>query len=212
MSHDMDLSSYKDLYISEAREYLSQISELLLSLERMPDNKDIIREIYRLMHSLKGSSATMGYSSIELLAHEAENLLSLVRDGKIQVNSDLIDLLLSVVDSLNDAVNQVAEGMDPSIPDELLNQIRKLTSTEQRVKSSRKAKKTLEEKTASLSGAKENQKQRKRCEACVSAEKPETLEPPKELLELPSLEKDKVKELALCGYKLFHVNVIFSSD
>lgn len=197
MEQDFDLASYKDLYISEARESISQISELLLSLEKTPNDENIIREIYRLMHSLKGSSATMGYSSVEHLAHETENLLSLMRDGKLEVTSDLIDLLLSVTDSLNDMINQIAEGMDPSAPSELIEDLKKITS-KQNSKPMKKSKKNTGSKSK-----RNNQSDGKNDEA------PQL---PQELLNIPSIEKERVKELASCGYVLAHVNAVFSNE
>jgi len=90
----MDTSKYEDLFISEAEEYIEQISNALLTLEREPENADAISSIFRAMHTLKGMSASMGYVGIAQLAHALEDVMDMIRNGKLKMYNELIDLLL----------------------------------------------------------------------------------------------------------------------
>ena len=66
---EMDISQYKDLFITEAQEHLDALNKFLLQLENDPTNLDVVTEIFRSAHTLKGMSATMGYDQLTELAH-----------------------------------------------------------------------------------------------------------------------------------------------
>jgi two-component system chemotaxis sensor kinase CheA len=71
---DMDTSEYRDLFKSEAIEILQSLNNLLIKLEKNPSSVDILNEIFRMAHSLKGMAATMKYPEIVQLSHEMENV------------------------------------------------------------------------------------------------------------------------------------------
>jgi len=100
---------YLDIYISESREYLSALDQSLLELEQNPENYEVLNEVFRYAHTLKGMSATMGFGKVAELSHKMENLLDKVRRGEIHVSSDLIDVLLEALDKLREMVNKIAE-------------------------------------------------------------------------------------------------------
>ncbi|WP_456398795.1 chemotaxis protein CheW [Mesoaciditoga sp.] len=123
----MDMSQYLSVFVDEAKENLQGLNDAILKLESDPSSQDAINEIFRLMHTLKGSSATMGFSKMSKVCHALENLLDKVRSGKQKVTEDLIDLLFSGIDMLNDTVENIENGGDDSEldVDEIMEEISK---------------------------------------------------------------------------------------
>lgn len=121
----MDMNQYLDMFIEESREHLQFMNEHLLSLEKEPDDKDLMNEIFRIAHTLKGMSGTMGFSKIANLTHEMENLLDAVRSNRVEVCSEIVDLLFSCFDILdgyiNNIINTGSEGEQDSA--ELIQQL-----------------------------------------------------------------------------------------
>ncbi len=103
----MDMSQYRDLFVSEARDHLSAFGELIVRLENVSDDQAAINELFRHAHSLKGMAATMGYDSITRLAHAMEDQMSRVRNGETPFAPSLADLLLEGADALAGMVAQV---------------------------------------------------------------------------------------------------------
>lgn len=103
----MDMSQYRDLFVSEARDHLSAFGELIVRLEDVSGDQAAINELFRHAHSLKGMAATMGYDPIARLAHIMEDQLSRVRNGEIHFVPSLADLLLEGADALAGMVSQV---------------------------------------------------------------------------------------------------------
>lgn len=103
----MDLEQYIGIFIDEAKEHLLKLNEYLLNLEKDMDNLKIISEIFRSAHTLKGSAATMGYENMAALTHEMENLLDLIRNNKLKVDSEIIDIIFSCLDLLEKMVNSI---------------------------------------------------------------------------------------------------------
>ncbi len=110
----MDVNEYKDIYLAEAREYLQSLNDSLLKLESEPDNGELVQEMFRAAHSLKGMSATMGYDHVTKLTHEMENILHLLREGSLALSSPLADVLFSSFDTLE---NLLAHIENPQLPE-----------------------------------------------------------------------------------------------
>jgi two-component system chemotaxis sensor kinase CheA len=125
----VDLTQYLDLFLAEAREHLESLSEHLLRLEKDPENKEIVKEIFRSAHTLKGMAATMGFEQITEVTHEMENALSLLKEGKIRVTPEVIDVLLRCVDLLEVMVRDLKEGKSESrFFQDLLEELQQLSS------------------------------------------------------------------------------------
>ena len=105
----MDISQYKELFINEAQEHLEALNQAMVDLERDPENPDVLTEIFRSAHTLKGMSATMGFDQLTELSHEMENVLDGLRSGDIEVNTDIVDLLFGCFDMLASIVASIAE-------------------------------------------------------------------------------------------------------
>ncbi|KPU28195.1 chemotaxis protein CheA [Caloranaerobacter sp. TR13] len=104
----MDISQYLDIFIDESKEHLHNLNGSLLSLEKNPDDKELINEIFRVAHTLKGMSGTMGFNKIANLTHEMENLLDAIRNDRLAINTDIIDLLFKCFDALEEYINIIA--------------------------------------------------------------------------------------------------------
>ena len=104
------LNQYLEVFIEESKEHLQTCSEQLLELEKHPQDLGIVNEIFRSAHTLKGMSATMGYEDLANLTHKMENILDDIRNGKIQLSSEIFDVIFLAVDDLEAMVMSIAEG------------------------------------------------------------------------------------------------------
>jgi two-component system chemotaxis sensor kinase CheA len=122
----MELSQYGELFLSESREHISAINHLLLALEQNPEAAEPVEGMFRAVHTIKGMSATMGYRVVADLAHEMENLMERVRQGRAAAGPELVDLLFAATDALERAVELAVEEGDAQQPgiDELLARLR----------------------------------------------------------------------------------------
>lgn len=112
----MDVSQYLEIFVEETKEHLQSLNDNILVLENEPENKDTINEIFRSAHSLKGMAGTMGYKRMQTLTHDMENVFSEIRNDKLKVTSDLVDILFQCLDALeaylDNIINTQDEGTD----------------------------------------------------------------------------------------------------
>jgi two-component system chemotaxis sensor kinase CheA len=102
--------NYLDTYIEETEEQLSRLEQLLLKLEKKPEQSDVLNEIFRVVHTLKGSSATMGFSEVADFSHKLESLFDKLRKGEISINDKLIDLFFECLDALKEMTTAAIKG------------------------------------------------------------------------------------------------------
>lgn len=105
----MDMSQYLEIFIEETKEHLQSLNQSLLQVEKKPDDTTILNEIFRVAHTLKGMSGTMGFNKMARLTHHMEDVLHVLRNNKIKVNPGLIDLLFKCLDALENYTNTVIE-------------------------------------------------------------------------------------------------------
>jgi len=105
----VDVSKYKELFVSESREHLQSISRNLLTLEKEPGNTDALNETFRAVHTLKSMAATMGYLDMKTLSHEMENLLAVLKKGG-EMEKGVVDVLLECLDGLETLVEDAGSG------------------------------------------------------------------------------------------------------
>jgi two-component system chemotaxis sensor kinase CheA len=96
----MDMSQYRDLFLTETREHINNLNKLVVTLEQEPDNREMIDALFREAHSIKGMAATMGFDRTTKLSHHLEDLLDDFRSPG-QIPSVAIDYLLSGIDLLD---------------------------------------------------------------------------------------------------------------
>ncbi|TCK97914.1 two-component system chemotaxis sensor kinase CheA [Natranaerovirga hydrolytica] len=103
----MDISQYLEIFIEESKEHLQLLNESLLNLEKDPANIELVNEIFRVAHTLKGMSGTMGYKRMQKLTHDMENVLAEIRNEKIKTSANLLDVLFQSLDALEEYVDTI---------------------------------------------------------------------------------------------------------
>lgn len=108
----MEVNQYLEMFIEESKEHLQSCSEHLLELEKNPSDLKIVGEIFRSAHTLKGMAATMGFEDLADLTHKMENILDAIRNEKINVSTEILDVVFESVDHLEEMVYDIADGGD----------------------------------------------------------------------------------------------------
>lgn len=116
-------SPYLSLFVEESREYLALLNDKLLSLETDAHPRAALGEIFRAAHTLKGMSATMGFTGMAELTHAMESVLDEIRSERRTLTRDCSDLLFLCVDALSQALEAVAVGMPDAIDPGLIAKI-----------------------------------------------------------------------------------------
>ena len=111
----MDLNQYMGMFLEESREHLQNLNSSVLELENAPDDLSVLGEIFRSAHTIKGMSATMGFTTIAELTHEMENILDMLRKSQLKVNPDIINTIFKCVDTLEQLVESVATNSESAI-------------------------------------------------------------------------------------------------
>ncbi len=125
----MDTLQYKDIFISEAMEYLEHLNQDLLALEKNPSDQNSLNEIFRTSHTLKSMAATMGFDQITELTHQMENVLDKLRTGRQDILSGTIDLLFECLDTLSLLIEEISTAEPKNIElSKLLEKLKLLES------------------------------------------------------------------------------------
>ncbi|GEM_PF-308812 len=126
----MDLSKFKDLYITEAEDHLQKLNDNLLKVEKQPGNQKLLDELMRSAHSLKGSSATMGYQKMAFLTHVLEDVFDYARSDVLELNKKIINELFKAFDALERAVKKIKKDGKETNLTATTNKIKKITGVE----------------------------------------------------------------------------------
>jgi two-component system chemotaxis sensor kinase CheA len=103
----MELEEYLPMFLAEAREHLEHLNLAVVRVEERPDDRETVDEIFRIAHSLKGMSATMGFAAIAALTHKMEDVFELLRQRADGLERKAIDVLLVCLDALEGAVEAI---------------------------------------------------------------------------------------------------------
>lgn len=119
----MDLSQYLEIFIDETKEHLQSLNDQVLIMEQDPENIDTVNEIFRAAHSLKGMAGTMGFKRMQKLTHDLENVFSEIRNGKMSVTPDIVDIVFKCLDALEGYLANIQESADEGTEDneEIIN-------------------------------------------------------------------------------------------
>ncbi|OGU06426.1 MAG: chemotaxis protein CheA [Geobacteraceae bacterium GWC2_58_44] len=112
----MDMSQYRNLFLSEAREYLKTINDTVVALEQSPSDRAGIDALFRGAHSLKGMAASMEYGDVVEVAHSMEDLMLRVREEGLVFDAGVADLLLEGADLIEGLLNDVEQELEPRRP------------------------------------------------------------------------------------------------
>ncbi len=119
MSLDADEEILQD-FLVEAGEILELLSEQLVDLENRPDDVDLLNSIFRGFHTVKGGAGFLQLNPLVDCCHVAENVFDLLRNGQRTVNSDLMDVVLKALDTVNEMFDSVRAGEMPAPADDAL--------------------------------------------------------------------------------------------
>src|SRR5690349_12549064 len=101
-------------FLVESHENLDQLDTDLLALEQDPTSRELLGSVFRTIHTIKGTSGFLAFHRLEQLTHVGENLLSRLRDGRIQLTDDRASALLGMVDAVRGLLQSIeatgAEG------------------------------------------------------------------------------------------------------
>ena len=123
----MDTSEYLPMFLAEGREHLQELNLAVVGIEERPDDQATVDDIFRIAHSLKGMSATMGFAGMAALTHEMEDVFELLRRRKGGLPREAIDVLFECLDALSAAVDAIEESGDEQIePSPLVARLRGL--------------------------------------------------------------------------------------
>ncbi|NLO82777.1 MAG: chemotaxis protein CheA, partial [Clostridiales bacterium] len=103
----MNNAQFLELFIQESKEHLQNINRNLLMLEQFPEEAEIINEVFRSAHTLKGIAGSMGFNAITQIAHAMENVLDSVRNGKLKLTPEIIDVLFECLDYLESLLQDI---------------------------------------------------------------------------------------------------------
>lgn len=128
-----ELDQYIDIFLDESKEHLENLNTNLLELESNPSNIETINEIFRIAHTLKGMSATMGFEKTAKLTHKMENLLDDIRSGQALINTRMVDLLFEVLDRVDNFIKSIeSTGTEGNLPiDDLIEKLENVLSGEE---------------------------------------------------------------------------------
>jgi two-component system, chemotaxis family, sensor kinase CheA len=120
----MDTSEYMPMFLAEAQEHLQELNLAIVRLEENPRDRETVDEIFRIAHSLKGMSATMGFDKIAKLTHEMEDVFELLRQRSDALPNDVVDTVLACLDALSSSFDAIeADGVEVLDPAPLIERL-----------------------------------------------------------------------------------------
>jgi two-component system, chemotaxis family, sensor kinase CheA len=123
---DDEMREIFDSYLIEAREILDHLSKDLLVLEKAPSDVNVLNNIFREMHTLKGTSSFLGFNQISELAHTSEDLLNKLRKGECTATTDIIDVLIEAHKTAGVLLQRIENrDLSPIEMEKLLEKLRK---------------------------------------------------------------------------------------
>jgi len=125
------IDAHRQAFKEEAYELLSELESSLLELEERPDDADLIGRVFRAMHTIKGSGSMFGFDDIAKFTHEVETTFDMVRNGKLQVTTTLVNLTLSARDQIKSMLDDAdgAGGGDQAASGRIIAGLRALTAS-----------------------------------------------------------------------------------
>ena len=128
MSFEPNADNFRQVFQEEAQEILVDLEASLLKLNEQSDDMDLVSCIFRALHTIKGSGAMFGFDELANFTHKLENAFDEVRNGRLKVSGELVDLSLRSLDQIKVYVEE--KPVDEGISGDLLKQLQNLTSPE----------------------------------------------------------------------------------
>jgi two-component system chemotaxis sensor kinase CheA len=103
-----NMSAIVTEFIEEGNEKADQLERQLILLEKSPGSQDLMIEVFRALHTIKGATSFLGFTKLCALAHTGESLLARMRNGTTTTNPEIITVLLSLVDAIREMLSDIA--------------------------------------------------------------------------------------------------------
>ena len=103
-----DMNAIVIEFVEEGNEKADQVERHLIDLEKNPSSKELLAEVFRALHSIKGATSFLGFTKLCALAHTGESLLARLRDGALVINPEITSALLSLVDAIREILSEIA--------------------------------------------------------------------------------------------------------
>jgi len=125
------VDQFKLSFQEEARELIVDLESALLELNNNSGDQDLVGRIFRALHTIKGSGSMFGFEELAAFTHKLETAFEEIRDGRLQINSELIDLTLAALDQMRSMVEEGQGGVtaDPIVCSEILFKVLQITGT-----------------------------------------------------------------------------------
>ena len=103
-----DMNAIVMEFVEEGTEKVHQLERHLLQLEKNPASPDVVVELFRTLHTIKGATSFLGFTKLCSLAHDGEKLLARLRDGTLVTNPEIMNALLSLVDAIREILSEIS--------------------------------------------------------------------------------------------------------
>jgi two-component system, chemotaxis family, sensor kinase CheA len=133
---------FKQSFREEAREILTELESALLELNENPGDTELVSRIFRGLHTIKGSGAMFGFERLAAFTHDLETAFDEVRNGRLQIGAELIDLTLSALDQIRAMLEEDTGGaapVDSVACAAILSSVRRLAAIEERADAAKKS-------------------------------------------------------------------------
>lgn len=107
-------------FLLEAGELLSQVDNKLVELEKRPDDKDLLNDIFRGFHTIKGGAGFLNVEHLVALCHRTENLFDKLRNGELALSPELMDSILAATGTVRHMFNDLSQSVQPGPADPVL--------------------------------------------------------------------------------------------
>jgi two-component system chemotaxis sensor kinase CheA len=107
MTKELDMNKYSKLFVSEARESLRTSNDAMLQLENEPENKELVDQVFRSCHTIKGMAGMMNLKEVADIAHAIEDVLSAIRDGRLRPTGHVAEVIFDGLDALDTMIAAV---------------------------------------------------------------------------------------------------------
>ncbi len=114
MAKEFDLNKYSKLFVSEAREYLRTLNDAMVELEKRPDDRELVDQMFRACHTIKGMASMMNLAAITDTAHALEDVLGAIRDSRLSATPEVSEGIFAGLDGLDSMVGQVEQALEVS--------------------------------------------------------------------------------------------------
>lgn len=115
-----DFGGMEDLlqdFLQEAHDLLSDVDNKLVDLERMPDDRGLLNDIFRGFHTVKGGAGFLNASELVTLCHLTENLFDRLRNGELELNPELMDIIMAATKGVRDMFGELGQMVQPQPAD-----------------------------------------------------------------------------------------------